>query len=71
MSNVAGGIFAIQGKIVLHELKGRIFPKKMFDVYAYDDASLYDVLKKKGYKNGYLEGTLARHYKSGDNIILD
>ncbi|MEK6557321.1 MAG: hypothetical protein AABZ14_03360, partial [Candidatus Margulisiibacteriota bacterium] len=70
MSNVAGGIFAIQGDIVLNRLKGRLFPKKKYDVYWHDDAALYDALKWR-YRNGYLNGTLAKHYKSGDKIISD
>lgn len=70
MSNVAGGIFAVRGKIVLNRLKGRLFPKKKYDVYWHDDAALHDALKWK-YRNGYLNGTLAKHYKSGDKLISD
>ncbi|MDD5456343.1 MAG: glycosyltransferase [Candidatus Margulisbacteria bacterium] len=71
MSNVAGGIFGIKGRILPKDLNYRIFPKKIYDVYAFDDASLHDVLKRKGYKNGYLNGTEATHHKSGAEFISD
>ncbi len=69
-SNVAGGIFAIRGDIVMKRLKGRLFPKKSFALYINDDGALHDALRRRFYVNGYLEGTSAKHYKSG-NIILN
>ena len=66
LTNVAGGIFAIQGKLIMDPLNFRFYPVKFKAPYGSDDAALYDKLKKHGYKSGYLNGALARHLKTND-----
>jgi hypothetical protein len=68
MANVAGPIFAISGKHLKKPLNYHLFPMKETFLYGRDDAAIYDHLKKSGLKNGYLNGTLAIHLRSGTNI---
>lgn len=70
-NNVAGGIFALRGEVVIGRLKGRLFPKSAFALYLNDDGALHDALRRRLFVNGYLEGTLAKHWKSGDIMIND
>jgi GT2 family glycosyltransferase len=64
--NVAGGILAMKGAVLRDGLRFNLWPKKYIRVYGGDDASLHDELKKQGYQNGYLNGTLVTHLKSGE-----
>jgi len=72
MSNVGGGVFAIQGEKVLRDCNNQLFPvnisMRKFRPYLADDAALGDALKWK-YINGYLEGSKASHLASGDYIV--
>lgn len=65
---VAGPILAMKGKILSGPLKFKLFPKKFIRVYGGDDSAIHNELKKYGYKNGYLNGTLATHLRSGDKL---
>lgn len=66
MANVAGPIFALPGKLLADPLNFRFYPVTFTQPYGPDDAALHDFLRKRGYKNGYLNGTLAVHLKSGN-----
>lgn len=64
--NVAGPIFVIPGQLLKDPLNFVFYPIKFKTPYGPDDAALYDALKKRGYKSGYLNGTLASHLKTND-----
>ncbi len=66
MANVAGPIFAINGKLFKGSLKFKFYPIKFKTPYGPDDAALHDFLRFRGYKNGYLNGTQAKHLKTND-----
>ena len=66
MNNVAGPIFAVQGNLLKDPLSFRFYPIKFKTPYGPDDAALHDFLRFRGYKNGYLNGTLAKHLKTND-----
>lgn len=71
MYNVAGPIFAISGKLLTDPLNFVFYPIKFKEAYGPDDAALYDFLKKRGYKSGYLNGALARHLKTNDQFSAE
>jgi|GEM_PF-2823630 len=70
LCNVAGGIIALSKK-AFETLGLAIYPPHpdVNKTYYPDDAFLYDSLKKKGFKPGYLNGTLAMHWKSGPHYL--
>jgi GT2 family glycosyltransferase len=68
---VAGPVLAMKGEILSGPLKFKLFPKKYVRVYGGDDSAIHYELKKRGYKNGYLNGTLATHLKSGDLLAKE
>ena len=65
LCNVAGGCIAIPGAII-HELGYSLYPKSEGKLRYPDDAFLYDLLKQKKKICGYLNGTLATHWRSAD-----
>ena len=65
MANVAGPIFVIPGELLAHPLNFRLFPVKEEKSYCMDDAATHDALRKYGFRNGYLNGTLVNHLRSG------
>ncbi|NQT30497.1 MAG: hypothetical protein HQ596_07980 [Candidatus Saganbacteria bacterium] len=68
MCCVAGPILAMKGKILSGPLDFKLFPKKFVRVYGGDDSAIDMELKKHGYKNAYLNGTLATHLRSGNKL---
>ncbi len=66
--NVAGGVLAMKGEVLRDGLNFKLWPKRYIRVYGGDDASIHDELKSHGYKNGYLNGTLVTHLKSGNKL---
>tara|TARA_A100001015_G_C14879413_1_gene667760 strand:- start:51 stop:773 length:723 start_codon:yes stop_codon:yes gene_type:complete len=67
MCTVAGPILAISAKKVLNDCGNELFPKKYIKVYGGDDSAIYNVFRWK-YINGYLDGSLATHLITGDDI---
>lgn len=66
LCNVAGPLFVIPGALLKEPLNFVFYPIKFKTAYGPDDAALYDFLKRRGYRSGYLNGTLAKHLKTND-----
>lgn len=70
LCNVAGGCIALKGSLI-EALDFVLYPKAEGKIRYPDDAFLYDLLKKKGYLSGYVNGTLATHWRSADKVEYD
>ncbi len=71
LCNVAGGILALRGAVVRDTLKYELYPNAAAGkVYYSDDGALHDRLRKAGFLNGYLGGTEAFHWKSGEICLV-
>lgn len=70
LCNVAGGIIALDGNLI-QELGFTLYPKAEGKIRYPDDGFLYDLLKKKGRLSGYLNNTLATHWRSADRVAYD
>ena len=67
LATVAGPIFAIKGTVFSETLKYRLFPKKFLATYGGDDSATYSALRK-GFVNGYLQGTEVTHLRQRDHV---
>ena len=63
---VAGPILAMTGQTMAETFKMKFFPTDDYLVYGNDDTAIYQELRKKRLKSGYLNGTQATHLKSAD-----
>jgi GT2 family glycosyltransferase len=67
LATVAGPIFAIKGETYQNTLQYRLFPKKFLATYGGDDSATYNALRK-GFINGYLQGTEVTHLRQRDHV---
>lgn len=67
LATVAGPIFAIKGTVYRNTLNFRLFPKKFLATYGGDDSATYAALRK-GFINGYLQGTEVTHLRQRDHV---
>jgi len=70
LCNVAGGVFSITGKLLMDQLHFELYPHSVGKVRYPDDAMLHDRLKQFKCKFGYLDGSLATHWRSDEKELL-